>query len=68
MERVGCDVLEDVVSAEKDIVLPLMEAAAPWRVTGGVDDLKIEPASLEGVPLLLGKRIINRIAEIFKEV
>jgi hypothetical protein len=68
MERVGCDVLEEMVAAEKDIVLPLIEAAASWRVTGGVDDLKIEPASLEDVPLLHRDRIIYRIAEIFKEV
>jgi hypothetical protein len=37
-------------------------------VTGGVDDLKIEPASLEEVAFLHRDRIIYRIAEILKEV
>jgi hypothetical protein len=68
MERVGCDMLEYMVAAEKYIMLSLIEATASRRVAGSVDDMKIESVSLEDVAFFHRDRIIYRIAEILKEV
>lgn len=68
MEGVGCDVLEEMVAAEKDIVLPFINTAASRRVAGGMDDLKIKPVSLEDVAFSDRDCIIYRVTEIFKEV